>query len=214
MKREYLKELGLEDEIIDKVLAENGKDIEREKGKAEAAKADAEAAKADAENLKTQLADRDKDLEELKKNAGSADEIKAQMDELKAKYDKDTEAYKSQIAERDYSAAASAAITGANVKFSSKGAERAFRDELKAKGLTLKDGALEGFDDFLKAQREADPGAFASHKPTPSFGRPVGAGGKDNGTENIGIALAKSIGAATAQNNKTYSDVLSQYKGE
>ena len=57
MKREYLKELGLEDEIIDKVLAENGKDIEREKGKAEAAKADAE-------NLKTQLADRDKDLEE------------------------------------------------------------------------------------------------------------------------------------------------------
>ena len=41
MKREYLKELGLEDEIIDKVLAENGKDIEREKGKAEAAKADA-----------------------------------------------------------------------------------------------------------------------------------------------------------------------------
>ena len=200
MKREYLKELGLEDEIIDKVLAENGKDIEREKGKAEAAKADAE-------NLKTQLADRDKDLEELKKNVGSADE-------LKAKYDKDTEAYKAQIAERDYSAAASAAITGANVKFSSKGAERAFRDELKAKGLTLKDGALEGFDDFLKAQREADPGAFASDKPTPSFGRPVGAGGKDNGTENIGIALAKSIGAATAQNNKTYSDVLSQYKGE
>ena len=197
MKREYLKELGLEDEIIDKVLAENGKDIEREKGKAEAAKADAE-------NLKTQLADRDKDLEELKKNAGSADEIKAQMDELKAKYDKDTESFKAQIAERDYSAAASAAITGANVKFSSKGAERAFRDELKAKGLTLKDGALEGFDDFLKAQREADPGAFA----------PVGAGGKDNGTENIGIALAKSIGAATAQNNKTYSDVLSQYKGE
>ena len=72
MKREYLIELGLEDEIIDKVLAENGKDIEREKGKAEAAKADAE-------NLKTQLADRDKDLEELKKNVGSADEIKAQM---------------------------------------------------------------------------------------------------------------------------------------
>lgn len=208
MKREYLKELGLEDEIIDKVLAENGKDIEREKGKAEAAKADAE-------NLKTQLADRDKDLEELKKNAGSADEIKAQMDELKAKYDKDTEAYKAQIAERDYSAAASAAITGANVKFSSKGAEKAFRDELKAKGLPLKDGALEGFDDFLKAQREDDPGAFASDKPTPSFGRPVGAGGKNNGgTENIGIALAKSIGAATAQNNKTYSDVLSQYKGE
>ena len=78
MKREYLKELGLEDEIIDKVLTENGKDIEREKGKAEAAKADTE-------NLKTQLADRDKDLEELKKNAGSADEIKARMDELKAK---------------------------------------------------------------------------------------------------------------------------------
>ena len=28
MKREFLKELGIEDEVIDKIMDENGKDIE------------------------------------------------------------------------------------------------------------------------------------------------------------------------------------------
>ncbi len=32
MKREFLKNLGLEDEVIDKIMAENGKDIEKAKG--------------------------------------------------------------------------------------------------------------------------------------------------------------------------------------
>ena len=32
MKRSFLKELGLEDEVIDKIMAENGKDIEAHKG--------------------------------------------------------------------------------------------------------------------------------------------------------------------------------------
>ena len=31
MKREFLKGLGLEDSVIDKIMAENGADIEREK---------------------------------------------------------------------------------------------------------------------------------------------------------------------------------------
>ena len=33
MKREFLKELGLEDEAINKIMAENGKGIESWKGK-------------------------------------------------------------------------------------------------------------------------------------------------------------------------------------
>lgn len=43
MKREFLKGLGLTDEAIDSVMAENGRDIERQKEKLEAQKAEMEA---------------------------------------------------------------------------------------------------------------------------------------------------------------------------
>lgn len=207
MKREYLKELGIEDEAIDKILAENGKDIEREKQKTENAKADAD-------GLRDQLADRDNDLEELRKNAGDADAIKAEMQKLQTKYDTDTQAYKAQLADRDYSAAASAAISGSNVKFSSKGAEKAFMADLMAKKLEMKNGQLTGFDDFLKGWKENDPGSFVVEGSRPSFGRPVGGNGGGKPNENIGITLAKSIGANAAQNSKAYTDVLSRYKGD
>lgn len=40
MKREFLKELGLTDEQIDKIMAENGKDIEKYKTLAETKEAE------------------------------------------------------------------------------------------------------------------------------------------------------------------------------
>lgn len=43
MKRTFLKELGLDDEVIDKIMAENGKDIEASKGNGDKLSADLEA---------------------------------------------------------------------------------------------------------------------------------------------------------------------------
>ena len=43
MKRSFLKELGLEDEVIDKIMAENGKDIEAHKGNSDKLTADLDA---------------------------------------------------------------------------------------------------------------------------------------------------------------------------
>ena len=45
MTREFLKNLGLEDSAVDKVLDENSRDIGREKQRAESAKADLTAAR-------------------------------------------------------------------------------------------------------------------------------------------------------------------------
>ncbi len=79
------------------------------------------------------------------------------------------------LAARDYDEAAARELAGKGVRFSSKGAEKSFLGALREKGLTVRDGRLEGFDEFLREQREADPGAFENEKP--SFVRPVGAGG-------------------------------------
>ena len=205
MKREFLESLGLEKDVIDKIMSENGADIQREKQTAENAKADAAA-------LRQQLADRDKDLDDLRKSAGDLDGIKKQLSDLQSKYDTDTQNYKDQLSARDYADAMRQAISGASLKFSSKGAERAFRAELKAKGLTLKDGALEGFDDFVKAQREADPDAFAPDKHGPKFARPGGGVGSNEGATNLGIKFAERIGKDAAAANKAAADVINIYK--
>ena len=38
MKRDFLKDLGLEDEVINKIMTENGKDIEKHKADRDAYK--------------------------------------------------------------------------------------------------------------------------------------------------------------------------------
>lgn len=170
MTREFLKNLGLEDAAIDNILNENMADIGKEKAKTAAAKADL----ADAQG---KLADAQSELETLKKAGGDATAVQQQLTELQAKYDKDTGDLRAQLADRDYSDAIGKAITGKGLKFSSKSAERAFTAALKEQNLELKDGELSGLDDFIKAQKEADPEAFAPDKAPPRFVTGSGSGG-------------------------------------
>ena len=58
MKRKFLEDLGLEKEAIDKIMAENGNDVN-------AAKADYEALKQRLEAANTQIQERDGQLEQL-----------------------------------------------------------------------------------------------------------------------------------------------------
>jgi len=162
MKREFLEGLGLDKDTVDKIMAENDADLEREKAKTNQAKADFAGAQ-------QQLADRDKDLEQLRTKAGDSAAIQQQLAELQQKYDADTNALNAKLAERDYADAITRAIAGKALKFSSKAAERDFIASVKEKKLELKDGELTGLDDFIKAQRESDPEAFAPEKEPPRF---------------------------------------------
>lgn len=205
MTREFLKNLGLEDAAIDTILNENMADIGKEKAKTTTAKADL----ADAQG---KLAAAQSELETLKKTNGDAAGIQQQLIDLQAKYDKDTGDLRAQLADRDYSDAVSRAIAGKGLKFSSKSAERAFTAALKEQKLELKDGELTGLDDFIKAQKEADPEAFAPDKPAPRIVSGMG-GGHSEPPENVpaNVALAKEMGAARAASSKTTSDVLNHY---
>lgn len=153
MKKEDLLNIGLTEEQADKVFSMNGKDIEKHKKAAEDAKADKDA-------LEQQVADRDKDIAELKKTSGDAAKIQEKLDELQGKYDKETEAYKAQLAQRDYQTAIDKAIADSGVKFSSKSAEKAFRAGIGDSKLEMKDGALDGFDKYLEKAKSEDPSAF------------------------------------------------------
>ena len=152
------------------------------------------------------------ELETLKKAGGDAAAVQKQLTELQAKYDKDTGDLRAQLADRDYADAIGRAITGKGLKFSSKSAERAFTAALKEQKLDLKDGELTGLDDFIKAQREADPAAFAPDRPAPRIITGAGSGhGEPPEHVPENVAQAKEMGAARAASGKAASDVLSHY---
>ena len=208
MTREFLKNLGLEDSVIDKILAENTQDVNQEKAQTTTA----QTALAEAQGTASE------ELEKLKNAGGDGDAagIKKQLSELQEKYKTDIAERDAKLADRDYSDAITRAISGRALKFSSKAAERDFIARVKEKKLELTDGELTGLDDFIKAQREADPDAFAPDKAPPRFitggGGGHGAPG-GGGTKTPAELMAEAIGKANAESGKAANDIISAYTG-
>lgn len=206
MKREFLKSIGLtDDNIINQIMAENGEDINRHRS-------DAVKARADLQEVQTRLSEVEKELDDEKAKTSNSEDLQKQLKDLQTKYDTDTKNLQEQIDKRNYIDAISKAIDDSKLKFSSKGAETAFRNALAEKGLKLTDGKLEGFDDFVKEQKASDPESFASNRPAPKFSGPVGGGGApDKIPPNV--KLAQEIGKAKASTAKASLDVFSMYAG-
>lgn len=114
MKTEFLKSLNLSQEVIDKIMAENGKDIAVEQKKAEKVIQERDSYKLKAESLETQVNDanteiqkfKDMDIDGIKK---AADDWKETAEKAKADADK-------QISQMKFDYALSAALTGAKAK--------------------------------------------------------------------------------------------------
>lgn len=67
MKRNFLKDLGLEDDVVDKIMAENGNDINSEKAKIESIKNDLKVKETLVEELNTKISTLSAvDIEKLK----------------------------------------------------------------------------------------------------------------------------------------------------
>lgn len=182
MKREFLKELGLPDDQIEKIMAENGKDIAAEVAKAK----DSTAA---AEDLKKQIAERDKDLAELKKAANDNADSAQKIADLQTKYKADTEALIQQLADQKRDAAIDAAIAAAKGRNSK--AIKALLDPTKLK---LKDdGTVEGLD--LEALKKSDAYLFELESIKDEGGNP-GAGSSGGGaaiTQDIFIQKINDV---------------------
>lgn len=107
MERKFLEELGLEKDAIEKIMAQNGKDIESHK-------TGAESVAAERDSLKEQLATVQ---EALKKFDGvDVDSLKGEVATLKETLSKKEQEFTGQIAERDFTATLDAAILAAKGK--------------------------------------------------------------------------------------------------
>ena len=164
MKTEFLKSLNLSQEVIDKIMAENGKDIAVEQKKAEKVIRERDSYKLKAESLETQVNDanteiqkfKDMDIDGIKK---AADDWKETAEKAKADADK-------QISQMKFDYALSAALTGAKAKNA-----KAVKALLDMDGLKFNDndGKIVGLDEQLAQIKTDNDYLFESDEPTPEF---------------------------------------------
>lgn len=170
MKRSFLEELGLEKDVIDKIMSENGSDIES--AKATVTKkfdSERETLQGQIEDLKVQVSQRDTDLSDIQKQLEAASEnadklVEAQksLKSLQTKYDADTKAWEAKNAQQAYEFAVREKAN--TLKFSSSAAKKEFIREAIEKGFKMEKDAILGFDDYVKIYQENDPGAFVAEK--------------------------------------------------
>ena len=121
--------------------------------------------------------------------------IKQKAAEWETKYNTDTQKLKDQLAAEQYGYSVKDAVSG--LKFSSTAARNQFVSDLTAKKLPLQEGKLLGLDDYVKAYKEQDPGAFVpeNEEKTPIAVK-GGGGGPTLGED---AALRAAFGLAPAK---------------
>lgn len=184
MKNIYdiLKSFGIEipedkKEAFDKEVLENYKtvsEVETLRGKLTKAEIERDSIQS---KYDTDIAQRDTDLAtlqtQLKDAGGDADKLatlQTNFDNLQTTYNKAKADYEKQLTEQAYDFAVKE--NSAKLKFSSNSAKKAFMSDLKAKKLSMENGKILGFDDFVSAYKEQDAGAFIAENPSPKNDEP------------------------------------------
>lgn len=174
MKREMLKSLGLEDEAIDKIMAEAGKDLEKAKQSTEKTIQEVEKLKLELQTKEQLVNDANAEIEKYK--GMDIEGIKQSAEEYKAKYETDKAAFEKQLADKDYEFAVKE-FTGQH-KFTNDFVKNSFIEDFKKQGLKLDNGKFLGADDYIKGFDEKYPGVFVKEAPPsdpiPEIVKPTG----------------------------------------
>jgi len=150
MKREYLKELGIEEEAINNIMAENGKDVEKAKTELITKETELKTLQGQLEQANTQIESfKGLDIEGIKK---ASDDYKKQYEDTKTKAEKDIADIKFnhdlESMARDYKAKNVKAVLALLDKEALKGSSNRDSDLKTAfEGLNTSDGYLFGSDE-------------------------------------------------------------------
>jgi len=150
MKREYLKELGIEEEVINNIMAENGKDVEKAKTELITKETEVKTLQGQLEQANTQIESfKGLDIEGIKK---ASNDYKKQYEDTKTKAEKDIADIKFnhdlESMARDYKAKNVKAVLALLDKEALKGSSNRDSDLKTAfEGLNTSDGYLFGSDE-------------------------------------------------------------------
>ena len=169
MRRSFLRELGIDAEVIDKIMAENGKDIEKYKSEIEdyvseikelksknvdMDKAIADAVKEKEAEFESKLAEKDKVIKETEDKVKDFDKISEELNGLKQAN-----------VDREYTEAINNFFTESKVDFTSNFAKEAILNKFKEKKFELKEGKFgKDASKFIDELKTTDAGAFKEVK--------------------------------------------------
>lgn len=167
---EILKKFGIsvpadKKEEFDKLMVENYKtvkEVSNLQGKLENMEKERDTYK---DKYDTDIKQRDADIKDLQtklKDAGTDStkltDLENQLTTLQETYKKAKDDYESQLSKQAYEFAVKEKV--AELKFSSNSAKKAFIADAINEGMKLKNGELQGFDDFLESYKKNDADAF------------------------------------------------------
>lgn len=149
MKRDQLKKLGLDDEVIGKIMDLNGKDIQKFKTENEQLTEENTA-------FKDQIKNRDKDLKELQDQVKDNDDLSKQVQEWQDKYKTDTKELNDQIAQVKLNSAVDQVLSSNKARNTKAIKALLNNDEIKFD----ESGKLIGLDSQIKSLKKSDPYLF------------------------------------------------------
>lgn len=217
MKREFLKgltfkvgeqDVTLPEEVINNIIAENGKDIEGTKtklnGQIENLNSELKTTKETLDQANVQIENfKGLDIEGTKK---AAEEWKTKYEQFEANSKTEKEAYEQKLKDQAYDFTLKDAVS--NLKFPNEITRNAFMNELKAKKLPLEGEKLLGFEDYIKEVGEKNPGLFVTevqqtNEPQVQFA----AATSQNQVPNKGVSLLDAMKAGNAGQSVDISQV-------
>lgn len=161
MNREFLKALGLEDEAIDKIMAEHGKTVNKTKEQLDTITTERD-------SLKEQLTERDNQLAELGKKVKDNEELTAEINRLKEENKTATQELQAKLEKQAFEFNLEKALTGAKVRN-----PKAVKALLDTEVIKLDGDKLLGLEEQLNSIKESDPYLFEEEQkpepPKPSF---------------------------------------------
>lgn len=158
MKREFLKGLGLEDTVIDQIMDENGKDINKANEKVKTLEAEVN-------NTKELLTNANKEIDSYK--SMDIEAIKKSAEDYKTKFETAEKDYQAKISEMEYNNKLDKYVNTLNLKndiYKKEVISRIKEKELKFDGDTLLGG-----EELVKGFKEQYAEAFNDTKPKPTF---------------------------------------------
>ena len=202
MKRSFLKELGLESDVIDKIMTENGKDIEKYKS-------DIEDYVSEIRDLKAGKVDVSKEIEKAIEK--KEEEYKERFEKAE-KYDsvfKELETLKKDNAAKEYVKNIEKFFDENNIDFTSSLAKEAIFNKFKEKDFKLKENKFgEDAINFIKELKESNKDAFKETEKNNANNTyiytPKGGNSSGGKVESLGERLAKQSIESNTNNHNNF----------
>lgn len=184
MKREDLKELGLNDDQIAAVMTAYGKEVNP-------LKEQVDSLTSERDNLKQQVSDRDGQLDDLRKNAGKNEELQATIKQLQDDNKAAAAKYQNDLAAKEKGFKIEGALRDAKARNVKAVLSLIDTDKVSVQ----KDGTLDGLTDQIAAVKQSDSYLFDGET---KVDQPIKFGGNFGNGDNNNAAGKDDIASRIA----------------